>query len=83
MGKEPQLFKIDPTDKTSEAVKEIDFAQVGLLERRDIQEWIANNPGILGDDLLIITKGSVASTIQTRGSTCWRCTRMESWSSLN
>ena len=29
---------------------------MGLQERRDIQEWIAANPGILGEDLLIIGK---------------------------
>lgn len=32
------------------------FAQLELKERRDIQEWIAANPGILGEDLLIIGK---------------------------
>ena len=34
----------------------MDFARLGLQERRDIQEWVADNPGILGDELLIIGK---------------------------
>ena len=34
----------------------MDFARLGLRERRDIQEWIAANPGILGEDLLIVGK---------------------------
>ena len=29
---------------------------MGFQERRDIQEWVAANPGILGEDLLIISK---------------------------
>ena len=34
----------------------MDFARLGLRERRDIQEWISNNPEILGEDLLIVGK---------------------------
>ena len=37
-------------------MEEVDFARLGLRERRDIQEWIANNPHVLGEDLLIIGK---------------------------
>lgn len=37
-------------------MEEVDFARLGFRERRDIQEWIANNPRILGEDLLIIGK---------------------------
>ena len=35
---------------------EVDFSEFGIHERRDIQEWIAENPSILGQDLLIISK---------------------------
>ena len=34
----------------------MDFARLGLQERRDIQDWVADNPGILGDELLIMGK---------------------------
>ena len=37
-------------------MREIEFADLGFQERRDIQEWVAKNPGILGDELLIIGK---------------------------
>ena len=37
-------------------MQEVDFVRLGFQERRDIQEWVAANPGILGDDLLIIAK---------------------------
>ncbi len=56
MSAEPQLFRINPESRESERIEEVNFAQLGLQERRDIQEWIAANPGILGDDLLIIGK---------------------------
>ena len=56
MSAEPRLFRIDPDNRESEAVTEVDFEQLGLRERRDIQEWVAANPRILGDDLLIVGK---------------------------
>ena len=56
MSSEPQLFRIDPENRQSDRIQEADFARLGLRERQDIQEWVAANPGILGDDLLIIGK---------------------------
>ena len=56
MSAEPQLFRVDPSTKESRKVSEAGFAELGLQERRDIQEWVVANPGILGDDLLIIAK---------------------------
>ena len=56
MSAEPQLFRINPESQESERIEEVNFAQWGLQERRDMQEWIAANPGILGEDLLIIGK---------------------------
>ena len=56
MSPAPQLFRVNAVKKTSEQVRETDFAALGLQERYDIQEWIALNPTILGDDLLIIAK---------------------------
>ena len=56
MSAEPRLFRIDPDNRASEPVTEVDFEQMGLKERRDIQEWVAANPRILGEDLLIVGK---------------------------
>lgn len=56
MSGEPQLLRINPENRQSDRIEEVDFARLGLKERRDIQEWVADNPGILGDDLLIIGK---------------------------
>ena len=55
MSPAPQLFRIHADKKASQQVREVDFATLGLMERNDIQEWIAANPNILGDDLLVVT----------------------------
>ena len=56
MSAEPQLYRINSESKESEKIQEVEFADLGFQERRDIQEWIAANPEILGDDLMIIGK---------------------------
>ena len=56
MGAEPQLFRINPENRESQRIEEVEFASLGFQERRDIQEWVAANPGILGEGLLIIGK---------------------------
>ena len=56
MSDQPQLFRIDPESRQSEVIAEVDFARLGFQERRDIQEWAAANPSILGQDLLIVGK---------------------------
>ena len=56
MSAEPQLFRINPENRESEKITEVNFVHLGFHERRDVQEWIAANPGILGEGLLIIGK---------------------------
>ena len=56
MSSGPQLFKIYPSEKKAEAVAEVDFSRAGFQERKDIQEWVAANPDVLGEELLIIAK---------------------------
>ena len=55
MAQAERLFKIDSSNG-AEAVAEVDFAKLGFQERRDIQEWVAKNPSILGEELLIVGK---------------------------
>lgn len=55
MSSDPKLFLVNRNRET-ESVREVDFAQLGLRERQHIQEWVAANPTILGNDLLIIGK---------------------------
>lgn len=63
MSAQPQLFKIKVNSENQDSkkivpdgnIEEIDFTQLELLEKH-IQEWVAGNPGILGEELLIIGK---------------------------
>lgn len=56
MNAEPQLFRVNPQSRETERIEEVNFSELGFQERRDIQEWVAANPGVLGEDLLIIAK---------------------------
>ena len=56
MSGEPKMFRINPENRESEAIAEVEFAQLGFRERQHIQEWVATNPDILGDNLLIVGK---------------------------
>ena len=66
MSNEPRMFRINTATKEAEPLtieqweslnlKEVDFGHLGLWERWDIQEWIAADSHILGDDLMIIDK---------------------------
>ena len=48
------LFSVEEGG-TLEGLKEQDLANLGFLERQDLQEWTIEQPRILGEDLLIIT----------------------------
>lgn len=50
------LYKVDIQSKDAEPMKEAEFSQLGLKERYDIQKWVGRNPGILGEDLLIVAE---------------------------
>lgn len=50
------LFKIgNEGGNTVEAVPEHELAELGLRERDDLQEWVIEEPRILGEELLVIT----------------------------
>ena len=50
------VYKVDAESKRISRLTSKTFTELGLLERFDIQEWIAGSPEILGEDLLIIAK---------------------------
>ena len=56
LSNSPRLFHVDAETKNSREVPEVEFSNLGIQERKDIQEWVVANPGILGDDLLIVAK---------------------------
>lgn len=52
------MYRIDIKSKYTEKLQQTTFSEIGVQERADIQEWIANDPSILeySHDLLIIQK---------------------------
>jgi len=50
------MFRINKQDKTAEKIHARTFNELGIKERYDLQEWIENNPDILGEELFIIQK---------------------------
>ena len=56
MSGEPQLFRVDLESNEPKIVREVEFSELRLKERQNIQEWVADHPDILGEDLLIVGK---------------------------
>ena len=50
------MFLVNQNTKEVSEIKEVNFSDFWLTERKDLQEWICNNPSILWEDLLIIQK---------------------------
>jgi len=50
------MYLIDKEKNRLERLDEKTFSELGLRERENLQEWIANNPSVFGEDLLIIQK---------------------------
>lgn len=50
------MFKIDRNGNRIGRLKPKSFSELGFRERAHLQEWIANQPDALGEDLLIIQK---------------------------
>lgn len=50
------MFLIDTTNKKTVSLEKKTFSELNFSERNDLQEWIADNPMILGERLLIIQK---------------------------
>lgn len=50
------MFIIDTKNKKAFSLEKESFSKLNLSERYDLQEWIVDNPRILGENLLIIQK---------------------------
>ena len=51
-----KMFLVDTQNKKAVSLEKKTFSELMLSERYDLQEWIASNPNILGENLLIIQK---------------------------
>ena len=50
------MYQIDKLSNRINRLEEKTFSELGLKEREHLQEWIANDPSCLGEELLIIQK---------------------------
>jgi hypothetical protein len=54
--KQVDMYIINKTSNRIEKIESTTFKQLGFKEREHLQEWIANNPECLNEELLIIQK---------------------------
>jgi len=50
------VFKIDKSSNRISELKSKTFAELGFGERQHLQEWLANQPSALGEELLVLQK---------------------------
>ena len=50
------MFRINHSSNRITKLKEVSFSELGFTERNHLQEWLANQPDALGEELLIIQK---------------------------
>ena len=48
------MYRINKIDNNITKLEERLFSDLGFTERAHLQEWIAKNPDVLGEELLII-----------------------------
>lgn len=50
------MYLVNKDKKSLEPIPKAAFRDVGMKERKDLQEWIIHNPQVFGEDLLVIQK---------------------------
>ena len=50
------MFRVDRSRSELTGVREVDYSDFDVQERKDIQEWVEANPNMVGEDLLFIGK---------------------------
>jgi hypothetical protein len=50
------MYLVNRDKKLLEPIAKAAFRDVGMRERKDLQEWIVHNPEVFGEDLLVIQK---------------------------
>ena len=50
------MYRIDSTKNKITKLQQRTFSELGFKERENLQEWIAKDPNVLGEELLIIQK---------------------------
>lgn len=50
------MYRIDSASNRITRLRQVRFSDLGFRERNHLQEWVANQPDVLGEDLLVIQK---------------------------
>ena len=50
------MYRINRASNRISKLKKVSFSELGFTERNHLQEWVANSPDSLGEELLIIQK---------------------------
>ncbi len=50
------MFRINHASNRITKLQEVSFSELGFTERHHLQEWLANQPDALGEELLVIQK---------------------------
>ncbi|KYC51210.1 MAG: hypothetical protein AMQ22_01346 [Candidatus Methanofastidiosum methylothiophilum] len=49
------IYEVDPKETRLRKIEPVALSDLGVRERRDMEQWIVKNPDILGEPLLVIT----------------------------
>ncbi|WP_224332656.1 DUF91 domain-containing protein [Haloprofundus halobius] len=49
------IFSVDKDTQSLNHLPEHQFSSLGILERQDLEEWVIDEPRILGEELLVVT----------------------------
>lgn len=49
------VYLVSPQTKQLTPVRSVSLADIGMAERKDLEQWVIESPSILGEELLIIT----------------------------
>jgi len=66
------MYRINHQSNRITKIKQMKFTELGFSERNHLQEWLANQPDALGEELLILQKNSMVLTIHASDLTYWR-----------
>lgn len=50
------MYRVDSDSNRVVQLRKVGFSELGFRERNHLQEWIAHQPDVLGEELLIIQK---------------------------
>jgi hypothetical protein len=50
-----QIYVVDPSTREPMEIKPATFQEIGITERGDLERWVARDPGLLGEPLLVVT----------------------------